>query len=549
VRHVDALAVAKYLGEESARLESETRAFADALFSSTLPAAALDAVSSQISILKTTTCLWLDDGTFYGWEGCHNTAGCCEGTCTHVWNYAQALAFLFPSLERTIRDSDYKINLHDDGGMTFRMPLPLGVIPQPKFHPAADGQMGGILKVYREWQLSGDDAWLKKVWPAAQKALEYAWKYWDADKDGVMEGVQHNTYDIEFYGPNSMMGSFYLGALRAGEEIARHLGDEKKAAEYRKVFESGRKKMDKELFNGEFYIQDVRPDAKSSHDKNISMGGQSEDPKNKKYPKYQYGTGCLADQMIGQWFARIVGLGDLFDPEHVRKTMAAIFKHNWKGDLSEHANPQRIYALGDEAGLLLCSWPNGGRPALPFPYSDEVWPGIEYQVASHLIYEGLIEEGLAIVKGLRDRHTGTQRNPWDEYECGHHYARSMAAYSVLLALSGFQYSAPAQRLGFAPRVYAENFAAFFSVAAGWGMVRQQIGSGVQRATVELRAGSLTLQEIDVGFALTDATVTCAGKLVKATVGKTTGSGTRVTLAKPVTLKAGKALTVDGWSAK
>jgi non-lysosomal glucosylceramidase len=531
----DAWAVAEYAGRELPRLEGETRRFHETLFASTLPACVLDAVSSQISILKTTTCLRLPDGTFYGWEGCHPSSGCCEGTCTHVWNYAQALPFLFPTLERSIRDADYAYNQQEDGHMTFRMPLPIGVIAEPRFHPAADGQMGGIMKVYREWRMSGDDAWLRGIWPRVKKGLEYAWRYWDADRDGVMEGVQHNTYDIEFYGPNTMMGTFYLGALRAGEEMARHLGDAVAAEEYRRLFESGRAWTDANLFNGEFYRQEVRPEAAkhTSHGTQVSIGGQDADPRT-GWPKYQYGDGCLSDQMIGQWMARIVGLGDLLDPEKVAATCASIFRHNWKPELWEHANPQRIYALNDEAGLLLCSWPRGGRPALPFVYSDEVWCGIEYQVASHLIYEGLVREGLAIVKGVRDRHDGTRRNPWNEFECGNHYARSMASYALLLALSGYDHDAVTGRLAFAPKVHAEGFACFFTTATGWGLFRQLPG----QAEIEVRSGQVTVNSLAAPTIAVGARAALDGRPVDANV--TAGAAH---FPRPLAVGAGQTLAV------
>lgn len=534
-RYQDATAVAEYVAEHIHRLEGDTRAFADALWRSTLPEAVLDAVSSQISILKTPTCLRLPDGTFYGFEGCGVNYGCCEGTCTHVWNYAQALPYLFPSLERSIREKDYAINLHEDGHMTFRMPLPLGTIPEPAFHAAADGQMGGILKVYREWQVCGDDQWLQSLWPSVKRALEYAWRVWDKDKDGVMEGVQHNTYDIEFHGPNTMMGSLYLGALRAAEEMARYLGEQDKAEEYRKVYESGRAWMDEHLFNGEYYIHEVRP----------ASPEMSTDPQSFDFPKYQLGKGCLSDQLIGQWYARMLRLGDLFDPEHVRKALQSVFRYNWKDDLSEHANPQRIYALNDEAGLLLATWPHGGRPLFPFPYSDEVWTGIEYQVASHLIYEGFVEEGLAIVKGVRDRYDGERRNPWNEFECGNHYARAMSSYALLLALADFIYSAPKGLLRFAPRVCPEDFACFFSVDSGWGMVKQTFGAGYGRAEVQVYRGTLTLREVQLGFAPSQPQVRMAGRAISATVSSLADGGVQVTFAKPVTVRQGETLVIEG----
>lgn len=539
--HRDALAVARYLGEHHVRLERETRAFAEALYGSTLPAAVMDAVGSQISILKSTTCIRLEDGTFYGFEGCFPGMGCCEGTCTHVWNYAQALPFLFPALERSVREADFEHRLSEDGHMVFRMPLPLGTPPQATGHAAADGQMGGVLKFYREWVQTGDDDWLRRHWPSLVRSLEYAWRFWDQDKDGVMEGVQHNTYDIEFYGPNTMMGSLYHGALRAAEIMARHLGEHDKAREYRRLREQGRAWMDQHLFNGEYYIQEIRPDAPSSHERAL-LGWQGEDPDKPEIPRYQYGKGCLSDQLLGQWFARVVGLGQLFDPKHVKSALDSIFRYNWRETLVEHANPQRIYAVGDEAGLLLATWPHGERPGLPFVYSDEVWTGIEYQVAAHLIYEGRLREGLSIVKGLRDRFTGERRNPFNEFECGNHYARALASYSLLLALSDFQYSAPERRLAFAPRVYADDFACFFSIDPAWGMLRQRAAQRGGAAEVEVKDGRLVLAEIAVGLKADAAEVELAGRKVPA---QAQAERKRLVLrfAEPVTIETGQTLRI------
>lgn len=535
IQYADAIAVAEYVAQNQERLEEDTRAFAHALWSSTLPEAVLDAVASQISILKTNTCLRLPDGTFYGFEGCGVQYGCCEGTCTHVWNYAQALPYLFPSLERSVREKDYAINLHADGHMTFRMPLPLGTIPEPTFYAAADGQMGGVMKVYRDWQICGNDEWLKALWPSVKLALEYAWREWDKDKDGVMEGVQHNTYDIEFHGPNTMIGTFYLGALRAAEEIARYLGEIDKAEEYRRVYESGREWTDKNLFNGEYYIQQVRP----------ASPQMSTDPLSPDFPRYQCGVGCLSDQLIGQWYARMLRLGDLLDVEHVRRALQSIFRYNWKSELWEHANPQRVYALNDEAGLLLATWPHGGRPLFPFPYSDEVWTGLEYQVASLLIYEGFLEEGLAIVKGARDRYTGERRNPWNEIECGNHYARAMASYALLLALSGFFYSAPKRLLYFEPRIYADHFSCFFSVDSGWGVLRQSAGAGYRRVEVQVYRGVLRLQEVQLGIAMEDVQVRWGRQQITAQAQLTAEGGTHIVLSQPIEISAGSTLFIEG----
>ncbi|MFQ6096799.1 MAG: GH116 family glycosyl hydrolase [Armatimonadota bacterium] len=493
----DAWDVAAYTGRELERLYHETALFKDTLFASTLPTYVLDAVSSQISTLKTPTCLRLEDGTLYGFEGCSNTAGCCEGSCTHVWNYAQALPYLFPALQRSMREAEWDNSMQEDGFVTFRMPLPLGTKAEPTFHPAADGQMGAVMQAYREWLICGDHDWLRRIWPKAKRALEFAWRYWDADRDGVMEGMQHNTYDIEFYGPNTMMGSLYLGALRAAARMADAVGEPHTAKEYRALAERGAKWTDSHLFNGEYYEQKVNPRAHEPWPEHLRALAERYGRDDRfPWPKWQFGKGCISDQLIGQWYAEMLGLGYLYERGHVRKALQSIFKYNWRPDLSDHPCLLRIYAINDEAGLLIGTWPKGGRPGYAFYFADEVWCGIEYQVASHLIYEGFIKEGLAIAKGVRDRHTGERRNPWDEFECGHHYARSMASYALLLALSGFSYSAPEGRIGFAPRVFSDDFAAFFSVDSGWGQYSQKVKRNSADITLDVRHGALSINSLE-----------------------------------------------------
>jgi len=475
-------------------LAARTERFRDALFTATLPDEVIDAVSSQMSIIRTTTCLRTADGRFHAFEGCDDTEGCCPMNCTHVWNYAQALAFLFPELERSVRLTDYQYNTLPDGEQKFRTMLPLQAGVVWNYVAAADGQMGTLMKLYREWLVSGDDAYLRSLWPQAKKTLAFAWRLWDPDRDGVMEGEQHNTYDIEFYGPNTMCGSLYLGALRAAEEMARHLGDPD-ADEYARIYASGRARYDRELWSGEYYVQHVRmPGAAEVQKGRYPQRHPPAIHPGEDTPRYQYGPGCLADQLLGQWFAHVVGLGHLLPEDHVRTAARSIFKYNFRRSLEAHESCQRAYAVDDEACLLQCTWPHGGRPRYPFPYADECWTGSEYAVAGLLFYEGEVDAGLEIVRAVRDRHDGIRRNPWDEFECGHHYARALSSWTLLLALSGMQYSAPAGRLRFAPRVSAGAFRSLFSVGTAWGVV--DIGTGGTTLTVE--AGRLQLRRLEIG---------------------------------------------------
>jgi uncharacterized protein (DUF608 family) len=340
---------------------------------------------------------------------------------------------------------------------------------------AVDGQMGSILRVLREWQLSADRAWLEQVWPGVKRAIDYASAHWDSDGDGVLDGRQHNTYDIEFYGPNPLSSIYYLAALRAVEELAGVMDEPELGQKCREVFERGSRRLHELLWNGEYFVQ--RIDDVNAH-------------------KYQHGFGCLSDQLLGQLHARILGLGDVVPREHAASALRAIFRHNFKRDFRNHVNTQRAYILNDEAGLTLCTWPNGGEPRLPFPYSDEVWTGFEYQVAAHLIYEGSLAEGLEIVREARARHDGVRRNPWNEVECGHHYARSMSSWAVLLALSGVHCDIARGELSFAPVAGAANddevFRSFWSCGRGWGTYtqRRDATSGEWQPSVEVLGGNM-----------------------------------------------------------
>lgn len=466
----DAWKVGQYLIENMERLERASRDFHRALFSSTLPCYVIDAIASNITVLRSPTCFRIEDGTFLGWEGCHDTTGCCFGSCTHVWNYAQTVAFLFPELEQSMRKVEFNLETDEEGKMAFRSNQIFGK-EKWSMLPAADGQLGAIIRLYREWKISGNTEFLKSLWPKARKALDFAFSYWDSDGDFVLDAQQHNTYDIEFYGPNPLTNSLFYAALKAGAEMAKSMKDIECALRYQNALKEGSRKMDELLWQGEYYIQKLDDINQYS---------------------YQHGRGCLSDQLLGQMLAHVTGLGYILPKNHVRKALLSIYKYNFRASFSEHHNVQRTYVLNDEKGLLLCSWPKGGRPKFPFIYCDEVWTGIEYQVAAHLIYEGFIEEGLTIVKATRERHDGYRRNPWNEVECGHHYARSMSSWALLLALSGFRFDMVEGTISFRPVINKDNFSTFWSTGKAWGIYTQKKNpkTGRKECNVEVLYGNL-----------------------------------------------------------
>jgi uncharacterized protein (DUF608 family) len=477
-------------------LEKKTVEFVDAFCSSELPLVIKEAALLNVSTLRTQTCFRLSDGNFFAWEGCNDKAGCCFGSCTHVWNYETAIAFLFGDLAKNQRNIEFGLATNDFGLMSFRVKLPLDKIATWA-KVAADGQMGCVMKLYREWQLSGDSEFFKTLYPKAKSALSYAWIKggWDGDQDGVMEGVQHNTMDVEYYGPNPQMTIWYLGALRAMEEMAIFMKDKEMSLKCRKLFTSGSKWIDENLFNGEYYIQKVIVPKKEDIPAEQLVGMGSKDYGN---PDYQLGEGCLVDQLVGQYLAHVCGLGYLVKKENVAKTLQSIMKYNYVDNLSDHFNCFRSYALGNEAALLMASYPKS-RPKDPFPYFTEVMTGFEYTAAIGMLYEGQTEDGLKCITNIRDRYDGQKRSPFDEAECGHHYGRAMASWSAILSETGFHYSGVSKeiRFGDKPGKY------FWSNGYAYGTVEISQKDGDRLLVLNILNGEIGISKVTIeGFGST-----------------------------------------------
>lgn len=533
----DAADVARQLAPRLDDLRRRTRDFADAYYrETTLPWWLAERLMMPISTLATGTCQWWKSGRFWAWEG----VGCCEGTCTHVWNYAQGEAFLFPELARATRT-------HQDLGAGFDPASGLVGFRSDRNY-AADGQAGAVLKCYREHRNSADDGFLREYWPRIRMALEYLIRQDEAagEADGVIENSQHNTYDINFEGPNTFVGALYLAALRAGEEMARLMNEPRVADRYHALFQRGRDWIAANLFNGEYFEQRIPPGAKD---------------------RFQYGAGCLSDQLFGQNWARLLGLGPILPPKQVAAALHSVYRYNWAPDVgplnTRHA-PERWFARPGEGGLFVCTWPRGGRPGEPVRYRDEVWTGIEYQVAAGMIWEAspgngaMLDAALVMLRALDVRYDGTRHNPWNEVECGDHYARALASWGAYCALLGFEYDGPAGLLRIEPRVDPDDFAAVITFAQGWGIVRQRRAAPAgspffQTCEIDVRGGMVSLREIGLTTPETvvftpvecmhrPADKNAAPQKLAATLGGELNSAT-VRLNEAVTLREGERLEI------
>jgi uncharacterized protein (DUF608 family) len=460
--------VAAWLQQNLTRLSEATFQFHDAYYNhSTLPGWLTARLLMPASILATETCQWWANDKFWAWEG----VGSCVGTCTHVWNYEQALAHLFPALERNIREkTDLDVSFQPDGGILSRNGWG-GVL--------IDGHAGTILKAYREYLYSKDDLFLRRNWDRIKRATIFLIKE-DENEDGLIEKNQSNTFDISFYGANTYVGSLYLAALKAAGRMADLMQDTAFAGQCSRIGAAGMQNAVKELWNGEYFIQRVDLE---------------------KHPKFQYAKGCLSDQLFGQTWAHLVNLGYIYPKAQAQQAMQSVWKYNWAPDVAVQNKvhpPERTYASFGEPGLLVCTWPKSRHPGEDgVRYRDEVWTGSEYQVATDMIYENMIEEGLSIVKGVDERYNPAKHNPWNEVECGDHYARAMASWGVLIALQNFYYNGPEKIIGFSPRVQQTDFESFFTSAEAWGNIQQKRSAARQENGVKVKYGRLDLAQLQV----------------------------------------------------
>lgn len=547
-RFADARAVAALLGRRGAELADATRAFVTTWYDdSTLPHWFLERTLVPASTLATSTCHRFQDGRFYAWEGVY----CCDGTCTHVWNYAQSVARLFPELERDTRERvDFGLAFHaDTGAIDYR-----GEYAREVAH---DGQAGTILRACREHQMAPDDTFLTRVWPRVKKATEFLIGQDGADgqaADGILEGRQYNTLDSAWYGEIPWISGLYVAALHAAALMADDMGDTDFAARCRALAQAGTAQLGDRLWNPVYgyFEQHVDP----AHADAINSN-----------------RGCHLDQMYGQTYAFQLGLPRVFPADKARTALTNMFQNNFLPDAQAYKDVSgipggRVYSTEGEAGTLLCTWPFGGSDSAPgageafaIGYFNEVWTGIEYQFAAQLMAEGMVDEALAVTRAVHDRYTADKRNPYNEIECSDHYARAMMSHAVYLAATGYAYHGPRGHLGFAPKLGPEDFAAAFTAAEGWGRYRQRLAGAGGTAELELRHGRLRLASFGTGIttggggahgkgaardaAVTVRRVTSGGREVTLKGSRVTVAEGRVlvTLAEEITLEKGDRLVV------
>ncbi len=469
----DASSVAIYTAEKYQTLKEKTLLWNQTWYDSTLPWWFLERTFSTISNLATTTAHRFKSGRFYAWEG----IGCCHGTCTHVWQYAHAMARIFPEMEKDTRERvDLGVGYDEKTGQIS--------IRGEKTGPSIDGQAGTILRFYREHLMSSDGAFLHNHWDKIKKAISFVMRL-DKNKDGMTDTPMENTLDALWSGEISWIVGLAIASARAGEEMAKEMGDLEFALLCREYCEKGKQNMEQYLFNGEYFIH--RPD-----------------PAEGKKGVGSYNT-CHIDQVYGQCWAWQVGLGRILNKEKTMSALQALWKYNFMPDVGPYIATHkggRFYAVAGEGGMVMNTNPKkeekpyGEAEAWQIGYFSECMTGFEHQVASHMMAEGMIEESMVLTRMIHDRYHAFRRNPFNEIECSDHYARSMASYGTFINACGFTYHGPLGQIGFAPRFSSENFKAPFTAAEGWGSYSQQSNKKEFSAQLNVHHGKLNLRKLN-----------------------------------------------------
>jgi uncharacterized protein (DUF608 family) len=475
-RFKDSTEVIRYVYDNFDTLSGQTLLWADTWYrESTLPYWFLERTFLNISTLATTTCHWFESGRFYAWEG----IGSCPGTCNHVWQYAQAVGRIFPGLERDTRERvDLGVGFHDDGHIGFRA--------EYDTQPAVDGQAGRILGIYREHQMSSDSKFLVRNWEKTKKAVEFLLKQ-DTNNDGMTDTTLENTLDAKWPGEIAWIVGLSIAAIKAAQRMAEEMGDAEFARTCSEYVVKGKASMEQHLFNGEYFIH--RPDPLKGRDGVIGS----------------YNT-CHIDQVYGQSWAFQVGLDRVIDRQKTLSALKALWKYNFTTDvgpyLAEH-HGGRPYALPGEGGMIMNTNPKneevpyGVKDAWQVTYFHECMSGFEHQVASHMMAEGMIEESLILTRTIHDRYHAKKRNPFNEVECSDHYARAMASYGTYISACGFTYHGPANMIGFAPKLNAENFKCAFTAAEGWGTYSQIRKGKNLECKIDVKWGKLDVKKVTV----------------------------------------------------
>ncbi len=477
-RFTGAEEAAQYALAKYSTLYKKTDMFRRAIFTSTVPQEVREAVSRNLAILKSSTFVRLYDGFLYGFEGTNRNTGSCDGNCSHVYNYAYALAYLFPDIERQFREVEFIDNLEPNGKMNFRVMLPRKEHRYWGFRACCDGQFGAVIKLYRDYLLCGDAAWLQSLWPNVKKAISYAWSEenpdrWDPDKSGVLRGRQHETLDTELFGPNSWLTGMYVAALKCAARMAEVVGDDEAEQEYRTLAENGKRFLNEELYNGEYFYHKL-----NIHDKTLLEGfGDAEDVywfAEREELKYQIGEGCAIDQVLAGYHMAMLGEEDLFEKDKLRSALLSVYKYNFIR-ARDIMNPCRLFSVNDERGVMIVSYPpQAEKPTVSCPYAQETMSGFEYQFATHMVFEGLISQALEVVGALQQRYDGENRNPYSEIECGNDYVRSLASFSLLNAFSGMKVSSEGA-VSFNPKT-AGDFTCFYCNGREWGIYERKSGT-------------------------------------------------------------------------
>lgn len=379
-------------------------AFSNMLFNTDMPSFYPDSWSSHLSTIVKSS-WYLKDGKFGLWEG----LGYCGFHTTDITYHASfGLLALFPDLQMGQMKMGAEFQREDGRVHHFFTP---DLEHVDDGFDRVDMNMQFVLMVLRDYLFTGNRDYLESLWKNVKDAMDSIERL-DSDNDGLPDtDTKRNTYDAwNFSGTPTYICVLWLAALKAASIIADKMNDGDRMTKWSSLLEKGKKSLEEKLWNGRYY--------------NLWCNDEETD------------ESMMTDQLDGEWFLRMSGIGGIFEDNKVANVLSTIFETNFDA----------------ESGLINASCPAGRKTSL-FTYkncqAEAVWTGIGYAFAALAMSVGLRETADTIVESI---HNNQMRFGafWDHWECGHHYTRPMSSWTTLISASGLTVDSEAKKITLSP---------------------------------------------------------------------------------------------------
>ena len=427
--------VADYMVSKKEVLRSKTEQFLNDMYQSDIPSYVLNQVNSQMNTFITSS-TFTKSGVWGLREGLTNNRAWGPNATSDVSLYASVMPLaLFPTLQQSMMRAHMKLQT-EQGEINHGLGLDMDYIKNGTFgvYERVDLVPNYIQNVLRDYFWTNDKQYLIEMWPSIKKGINYMLEHRDEDGDQMpdMDGIMCSYDNFPMYGLASYIQSQWIASVSLAAIAAKDLNDTKAADEYSDLAKKAIELMESKLWNENYYVLS-----------NDYLGEHGID------------KGILTDQLMGQWVAHTAGLDHLFDAKRIEQSLKTILDHSFiEGQFLRNCTWKEYPFVSPifEKGLWV-------------DQANTPWTGVELAFASFLIYEGMVEEGNAVIKAVDDRYRKAGLY-FDHQEWGGHYLRPMSAWAIVNAYLGFKLVK--DQYAFAPKFESKTYQSFFVANHGMG---------------------------------------------------------------------------------